>query len=234
MKTFPARQIGIDSQGGGIALMEALHDPDKMFTGELPLWPIIDPEKEKDTDAKAGLHIVEMINFASADWTSSANHGMRKDFEDKVLIFPHFDPISIGLAIEDDAAAFKAGDKSRMYDSLEDCVMEIEELKNELAMIVMTITPNSNRYHWSTPETKDGTGKKGRMLKDRYTSLLIANQIARTIKRADGPLPYSFIGGNSRDMVHNPHHKGSLYESTNSWYKVEDGAFLGVVRGGGQ
>ena len=43
--------------------------------------------------------------------------------EDKVLLFPEFDPIIISMAIEEDKAA------KRLYDTLEDCYLEIEELK---------------------------------------------------------------------------------------------------------
>ena len=115
----------MDAQGGGIAVMEALHDKDKIQGGEVALWPIIDEDKEKDTDGEPGLHVLEMIQFAKSDWVVEANHGMRKDFEDKALLFPYFDSATIGLAISDDKI------KDRKYDTLEDCVMEIEELKDE-------------------------------------------------------------------------------------------------------
>ena len=77
---------------------------------------------------------------------------MRKDFEDKLVLFPFFDTASIGLSIEQDKVS------GRKYDTLEDCVMEIEELKDELAMIVMTQT-SSGRERWDTPEVKMGAGK---------------------------------------------------------------------------
>ena len=102
MKVFPCAEIAMDAQGGGIAVMEALHDKDKIQEGEVALWPTIDENKEKDTDGEPGLHILEMIQFAKADWVVEANHGMRKDFEDKVLLFPYFDSATIGLAISDD------------------------------------------------------------------------------------------------------------------------------------
>jgi len=195
MKAFPTVRIAIDTQGGGVAILEALHDPDKTYDGEQLLWPIKEEGKEKDTDHKQGLHIIEMINFASADWTAAANHGMRKDFEDKVLLFPRFDNITIGLAIEQDAANARAAGKSAIYDSMEDCVWEIEELKNELSTIVMTKTANSNRDRWDTPEIKEANGKKGRLRKDRYSSLLMANMVARTISRTDEPQPFNAVGG---------------------------------------
>ena len=74
-----------------------------------------------------------MCQFAKADWVAEANHGTRKDFEDKVLLFPYFDSISLGLALTDDKMT------KRKMDTLEDCVMEIEELKNELSLIIYKI-----------------------------------------------------------------------------------------------
>lgn len=56
--------------------------------------------------------------------------------------------------------------------------MEIEELKNELSMIVMTQT-GTGRERWDTPEVKVAAGKKRRLRKDRYSSLIMANMSAR-------------------------------------------------------
>ena len=44
-----------------------------------------------------------------------------------------------------------SGLKQRVYDTLEECVLDIEELKDELSMIQMTQTP-SGRDKWDTPE----------------------------------------------------------------------------------
>lgn len=193
-KLFPTVRIGCDSQGGGRAIAEALHDSSKLEDGELPIWEVIDKEKPKDSDSKAGEHILELVNFANYEWLSGANHGLRKDMEDKVLLFPYFDSISIGLAGEED---FR---QNREYDTLEDCVWEIEELKDELASIVVTQTP-SGRDHWDTPEIKLPGSKKGRQRKDRYSSLLIANMLARTISRADAPRVFKSVGGFAHEMV---------------------------------
>lgn len=188
MIVFPCVHIAMDAQGGGIAVMESLHDKDKMKPGEVPIWPTIDPDKPKDTDGERGLHIVEMCQFAKYEWLSEANHGLRKDLEDKALLFPMFDTISIGIANVED------GLKGRMYDTLEQCVMEIEDLKDELTMIEMSETPNG-RARWDTPETNVGAGKKGRLRKDRYSSLLMANMAARIIKRKPPQEVYNFYGG---------------------------------------
>ena len=188
MKLFPCQHIALDAQGGGIAVMEGLHDKDKIQDGELPIWPVIDDDKPKDTDGEQGLHILEMCQFAKHEWLAEANHGMRKDFEDKALLFPRFDSISLGISNAEDAL------KGRMFDTLEQCVMEIEELKDELAMIQMTQTA-SGRDKWDTPETVVGTGKKGKQRKDRYSSLLMANMAARIIDRTPEQAEYNFYGG---------------------------------------
>ena len=207
MIAFPTIAIAMDGQGGGVAIEEALHDPDKMKEGELPIWPIIDPDKEKDTDVKPGLHILHICQFASADWTREANHGLRKDFEDKVTLFPRFDPITIGLSIEEDGIRKKLFEKSHpdkvynIYDTLEDCIMEIEELKNELVTIIMTQTGTGvgARDRWDTPEIKLANGKKGKLRKDRYSALVMGNMVARQIVRKDPPIQYAMIG----DFAHN-------------------------------
>jgi len=188
MRLFPCIHIAMDAQGGGVAVMESLHDKDKIKEGEMPIWPVIDDNKEKDTDGERGLHILEMCQFAKYDWLAEANHGMRKDFEDKVLIFPYFDSITIGLSASEDNVKF------RIYDTLEDCVMDIEELKDELSMIQMTQT-NSGRDRWDTPEVVVGTGRKSKMRKDRYSALLMANMAARVLQRTPDPIEYKFYGG---------------------------------------
>jgi hypothetical protein len=129
-----------------------------------------------------------MCQFARYEWYSEANHGLRKDFEDKILLFPRFDPVTIGLSIEEDKA------NNRTYDTLEDCVLELEELKNELSLIEMTQT-SSGRDRWDTPEVKIGIGKKNRMRKDRYSSLLMANMSARNISSEVKQAPYVSYGG---------------------------------------
>ena len=188
MKVFPCVEIALDAQGGGIAVMEALHDKDKISEGEVPIWPTIDENKAKDTDDHSGLHILRLCQFARADWLSEANHGLRKDFEDKILLFPFFDAASIGLSIEHDKVS------GRKYDTLEDCVMEVEELKDELSMIIMTQT-STGRERWDTPEIKVAAGKKSRLRKDRYSSLLMANMSARSLTVDQNINQFDTIGG---------------------------------------
>jgi len=230
MKTFPPVKIGLDAQGGGVSIEEALHDPSKLEDGELVIWPIIDPNRSKDTDDQAGLHILELVQFAKAEWTAQANHGLRKDLEDKVLLFPRFDNLTLGLALDQEGKDILSTDLNPIYDSVSECILEIEELKNELTTIVMTQTSTgaNARDRWDTPEVKLQNGKKGRLRKDRYSSLLIANMIARQAQRALQPITYDVVGGNRREIVKND---GTMYKGP-EWFTsaANDDIYKGVYR----
>lgn len=230
MKSFPCYRIGMDAQGGGVAIEEALHDPSKLEEQEVPIWPIIDFNKPKDTDNQPGLHIIELVQFAKADWTAQANHGLRKDFEDKVLLFPRFDNLTLGLALDAEGKDILDGDLNPIYDTLSECILEIEELKNELTTIVMTQTstgPNA-RDRWDTPEVKLPNGKKGRLRKDRYSALLIANMIARQTQRTLASPGYDIVGGNTREMVKQD---GDMYKGP-EWFtqSANDSIYQGIYK----
>jgi hypothetical protein len=216
MKTFPCIRIGMDAQGGGVAIEEALHDPDKLEEGESIIWPAIDPNKAKETDDQQGLHILELVQFARADWTSQANHGLRKDLEDKALLFPRFDQVSLALALDKENKDIMTTDLDNLYDSESECILEIEELKNELTTIIMTQTstgPNA-RDRWDTPEVKLPNGKKGKLRKDRYSALLIANMLARQLNRTLQTPSFEIIGNNLDNMEKKD---GQMYKGPN-WF----------------
>lgn len=228
MKVFPCVKIGLDAQGGGVAIEEALHDPSKLEDGENLIWPIIDYNKSKDTDSQPGLHILELVQFAKAEWTAQANHGLRKDLEDKTIVFPRFDSLTLGLALDKEGKDILGADLTPIYDSVSECILEIEELKNELTTIVMSQTstgPNA-RDRWDTPEVKLPNGKKGRLRKDRYSALLIANMMARQARVSLQPIEYEIVGGNRRDMVDN---KGDMYKGP-EWFTsgANDSDFFGI------
>jgi hypothetical protein len=230
MKTFPCLRIGMDAQGGGVAIEEALHDPNKLEEGENLIWPIIDPDKAKDTDDQQGLHILELVQFAKAEWTSQANHGLRKDFEDKVLLFPRFDQLSLGLALDKENKDVISGEIDNLYDNESDCILEIEELKNELTTIVMsqTSTGVGGRDRWDTPEIKMPNGKKGKLRKDRYSALVIANMLARQLSRTLQGVSYDVIGNNLRSMSPKD---GTMYRGPN-WFtnSANTDIYKGVYR----
>ena len=232
MKIFPCARIGMDAQGGGVAIEEALHDPNKLEEGEQLIWPIIDANKYRDTDDQPGLHLIELVQFAKAEWTSQANHGLRKDLEDKILLFPRFDNLTLGLALDSENKSILESDLNPIYDSLSECILEIEELKNELTTIVMTQTstgPNA-RDRWDTPELKLPNGKKGRLRKDRYSSLLIANMIARQMNRSLKSIEYDIIGGNAKLSSYG--NKGQMYRGPD-WFTNgggNDDIYTGIYR----
>jgi len=68
-----------------------------------------------------------------------------------------------------------------------------------LSMIVMTQT-STGRERWDTPEVKVAAGKKSKMRKDRYSSLIMANMAARTLARMPTPEEYTFFGGFASTM----------------------------------
>ena len=208
MRIFPCVHIAMDAQGGGIAVMESLHDSDKLEDGEVAIWPVIADDKPKDTDDQRGLHILEMCQFAKYDWLAEANHGLRKDLEDKAILFPRFDAITLGLSNVED------GLKGRVFDTLEQCVMEIEDLKDELTMIQITQTA-TGRDKWDTPETVLGTGKKGKQRKDRYSALIMANMAARTLARLPEATMYNFYGGFA--TMEKSEKQGDMYSGPN-WF----------------
>lgn len=184
MKDFNCVHLAIDAQGGGKAVYEAFHDDKSMEDGELPLWEIIESDKKKDSDGEAGLHIVQLAQFANYEYLSSANHNLKKDIEDKTLLFPRYSAAL--LTFENVMGGIEEEDleDTSIYDTLEDCIIEIQELKSELAQIVVTNTV-SGRERWDTPETKISGSKKGRARKDRYSALLIANAAARKFMRGE-------------------------------------------------
>jgi hypothetical protein len=229
MKVFPCERIGMDAQGGGVAIEEALHDPDKLEEGELLIWPTIE-DKPKDTDDQQGLHILELVQFAKSEWTSQANHGLRKDLEDKVLLFPRFDEMSLVLALDQENKNIEDADLNPLYDSISECVLEIEELKNELTTIVMSQTSGASgaRDRWDTPDLKMPNGKKGKLRKDRYSALIIANMLARQINRMLQPLSFDIIGTDVSKAVQN---KGQMYKGP-SWFTegANEDIYIGIYK----
>ena len=230
MKVFPCERIGMDAQGGGVAIEEALHDPGKLEEGEQLIWPVIDYDKPKETDDQQGLHVLELVQFAKADWTAAANHGLRKDFEDKILLFPRFDNLSLGLALDREGKDVLDSSIDKVYDNESECILEIEDLKDELTTIVMTQTSTGvgGRDKWDTPDIKLPNGKKGKLRKDRYSALVIANMIARQMNRELAHASFDIIGANLRSMSKK---EGEMYKGPN-WFTstANDSIYKGVYR----
>ena len=177
MKRFPCEYIAMDPLGGGRAVIEAFMDTSKLQEGEVAILPTIEPEEEtKETDLMKGLHIIKIVNFTS-DWIAQANYALKKDMEDKSIMFPFCDEIAHVLA---EAYDESMGENKTLWDTLDDCILEIDELKKELITITVSETA-TGRERFDTPTTKVGINKKGRLKKDRYSALLLANWIGRSL-----------------------------------------------------
>lgn len=202
MKVFPCERMLVDAGGGGIALREAFRDPDKREDGEMPIYEVIDPDpkKHRDEDDMQGHHILEMVQFRDNAWVTMANEGLKKDLEDRVLLFPQIDPLAIGMAMEDDKENGRivmgedGNEVFQIADTLESNMLEIEALKEELSTIVISETPSGLR-HWDTPDKKVAGATKGKMRKDRYSALLMSNMGARIISATNPGVVYEGVNG---------------------------------------
>lgn len=225
MKVFPCAGLAIDAQGGGNHIAESLRDPALLNTqhGERILLEHIDPEKPKDTDGIPGDHIIHTIQFANSKWTSEANHGMKNDIENKTILFPFFDGVELALAFEkEEAVRQKMGLKTGIsFDTYEDVIDEIEELKKELSNIVHSRTPNGTE-RWDTPEVKTGGKSVGHLKKDRYSALLMANSIASKFALLQHRPIETHFGGTLATLDRtkgNCYHGGVLADKLNDLYK---------------
>ena len=233
MKVFPAAALMVDHGGGGTTLREGFGDPDKLEPGELPIYECIDEDSPKPTDDKSGLHILHLVKFVDATWTEEANEGLKKDLEERVLLFPMLDSLAIGLALEEDLAAGRVvrdeegNEIAANADGLEQCMHEIEALKDELTTIVVSRTSNGRR-RWDVPAARQG-GRKGYLRKDRYSALLMANAGARALMRAEEAANLSWF---DNAMSRSSWEDDELYVQAPGWFKEQvaaHGADFGAI-----
>lgn len=223
-KLFPCERIVMDGMGGGVGVEEALRSVKNMFEGEMPILQIVDHDNPKDTDTVPGQHILEIVNFAKADWVAAANHGLKKDFEDKTVLFPIIDSVELAKASAEDVGTGRkvvtVEEEKNLYDTLEDCVYEIEELKDELAVIVHSQVGPTLRDRWDVPEVKQAGGKKGRLRKDRYSALLMANATARQMQAAPTAPRYAVMGGFAHELRRSKQRgeDPALFHQNPEWY----------------
>lgn len=189
MRDFNIERVIMDKNGGGTAIAEAFKSNETFFSNEFPVYEVVDVDNPKYEDSLEGLHILNLI-APTNDLNSDANHGMLKDFQDKILLFPRFDTIEIAQAIEIDKL------NNIKYDTYESLVEEIEELKNEITTVVCKPSPVLGKETFDTPDVKTSGDKKGRLRKDRYSALLYANYYARN-KEKNKPfiIEYKPVGG---------------------------------------
>ena len=194
---FPPARVVMDSQGGGHALAEMLRNPSLCVGEEKPIYEIVVWEEPKPHDSKTdGPHVIELIAQTS-EYNSQSNVFMHKSFETKRLLFPAFDTVRMMAALQAEKAL------NVTFDTYEDVVNCIEELKNEICTIQMTQTPTGKEHFdtptISTPTTTEGHKKRGRLRKDRYTSILLAHRFAYDSTVTPGVvIDYDDVAGNIR------------------------------------
>jgi hypothetical protein len=201
-RSFPTERICIDQAGGGTAIIEALGDEKNLQEKEQRLLPLIDDSKEQYTDGLEGHHIIEVLKI-TGEYNSNANHGLKKDLQSKTLLFPKFDTVELARASVIDNEAH------REFDTFEQCVMDIEECKNEMATIVVTQTSKLGAEHFDTPEVKLANDKKGRLRKDRFCSLLYANYYARNRFKEELTQVIPVPGDTARNIIKTKRDKNS-------------------------
>ena len=89
-------------------------------------------------------------------------------------------------------------------------------------MIVLTQT-STGRERWDTPEVKVAAGKKSRLRKDRYSSLLMANMSARCLSFEQSVSEFATIGGFAQTDNDSRFSNEQLYHGP-SWFseKMQD------------
>lgn len=205
MRDFNVDRICMDKNGGGIAIAEALSSRDTFLTDEFPVFEIINPDVPKQCDIEEGLHLLELV-IPTTNLNSEANHGMLKDIQDKILLFPRFDTVELEKSIVLD------GMNEDIFSSFEELVNEVEELKNELSSIVMTGTSILGAEKFDTPEVKMEGAKKGRLKKDRYSALLYANYYTRNKNKQEPSLSMSYkVVGNNKISTTKNNNNNNMY-----------------------
>jgi hypothetical protein len=160
VKAFNVELIGMDAGGGGLAVKDFLETPEMVPQGEKAILDI-----EEDNHSKEGVRLLSMINF-NPKWIEEANFLLQKNIEDGDMQFPT--TVLHGKRYRD-----------RMG-PMEDTYQEIEECKREMEQISVTQTATGLR-HFDIQASIDDKKRKIKPRKDRYSSLLIANAIAREL-----------------------------------------------------
>jgi hypothetical protein len=236
-RLFNPIRIEMDSQGGGYAVAEMLRNK-KMFdmdNGDFPIYEIIDFDEPKPTDSETdGRHILHLVK-QSTEFNQDANIALHKSLETRTLLFPAFDSVKMYAAIE--------AEKSMgvIFDTYEENVFNLEELKNELCTIQMSETA-TGRERFDTPQVVrpgavEGRVRKGRLRKDRYTALLLSHKFIYDTHIFTGEeIDYEDVAGNV-EKSGKPHKNESLYHGPGvgrmrNAQHIREGGSVGAVKRG--
>jgi len=212
VRLFNPIRIEMDSQGGGYAVAEMLRNKKLLDIkdGDFPIYEVIDFDEPKSTDGETdGRHILHLVQ-QSTEFNQNANIALHKSLETRSLLFPAFDSVKMYAAIE--------AEKSMgvVFDTYEDCVFNIEELKNELCTIQVTETA-TGKERFDTPQViqhgvVEGRLRKGRLKKDRYTALLLAHKYIYDESISEGEeIDYNDVAGNIEKRSKTPDKDEPMY-----------------------
>jgi len=237
VRLFGPVRIEMDSQGGGYAVAEMLRNKKLLDIneGDFPIYEVIDFDEPKETDGETdGRHILHLI-AASTQYNQEANIALHKSLETRTLLFPAFDSVKMYAAIE--------AEKSMgvVFDTYEENVFNLEELKNELCTIQMSETA-TGKEKFDTPQVikagaVEGRSRKGRLLKDRYIALLIAHKyIYDTETTPDTDIDYEDVPGNiekrTKPKENEPLYRGpGVGRMRNSQHTRNGGVYKAIKRG---
>lgn len=172
VKDFRIIRIEIDAGGGGTAVAGCLMNQDLLKENDTPIYEIKNFTTPNITDTEPGLHILHYVK-ATTEWNSQANHQMKSDLENKRLLFPKFDVMSIDIAQATDQIS------GLNFDNTEDNTINIEDLKNEMTNIIISET-TTGKERFDVPKKRESVPDSGRkkitsLRKDRFSALLMVN-----------------------------------------------------------
>jgi hypothetical protein len=237
VRLFNPVRIEMDSQGGGYAISEMLRNKKLLNKddGDFPIYEVIDFDDPKSTDGETdGRHILHLIAQTN-EFNQEANIALHKSLETRTLLFPAFDSVKMYSAIEAEKAI------GITFDTYEDNVFNLEELKNELCTIHMSETA-TGKERFDTPQVVqpgavEGRGRKGRLRKDRYTALLLSHKyIYNTDIAQPDNIDYEDVPGNiekrAKPPKNEPLYRGAgVGRMRNAQYTRYGGIFKAVKNG---
>jgi hypothetical protein len=236
-KLFNPVRIEMDSQGGGYAISEMLRNKKLLDTkgGDFPIYEVIDFEDPKETDGETdGRHILHLVK-QSSEYNQEANIALHKSLETRTLLFPAFDTVKMYAALEAEKSI------GVLFDTYEENVFNLEELKNELCTIQMTETA-TGREKFDTPQVVqpgavEGRTRKGRLHKDRYTALLLSYKyVYNTGIVFTDDIDYEDVPGNIEKRT-KPKENEAMYRGPgvgrmrNTHHTRDGGLFKAIKRG---
>lgn len=155
-RDFNIVRIAMDFGGGGLAVKDLLKEESIFYDEEkreMIEEPPILPIDPKESPGKVGRRILDVVYFSHKE-IHQMNVDLKSDMEHQRIFLP-------ASAVEGDELS-------------EEIFSEIIELEKELRSIVVTVKP-SGVLNFDTPSK--------RMIKDRYTALLLANKAAKDVAR---------------------------------------------------